>query len=96
MRYITQGSESQERYELLISLTRISSEDIKAALKDYLVTGLADATAAAINGVQLSNFTRALKTVNDIAATVEQIKELDWARLNQLSDKFKESKWQEA
>jgi len=80
MRYITQGSESQERYELLISLTRISSEDIKAALKDYLVTGLADTTAAAINGVQLSNFTRALKTVNDIAATVEQIKELDWAR----------------
>lgn len=81
MRYITQGSESQERYELLISLTRISSEDIKAALKDYLVIGLADATAAAINGVQLSNFTRALKTVNDIAATVEQIKELDWARV---------------
>lgn len=81
MRYITQGSESQERYELLISLTRISSEDIKAALKDYLVTGLADTTAAAINGVQLSNFTRALKTVNDIAATVEQIKQLDWARL---------------
>lgn len=80
MRYITQGSESQERYQLLISLTRISSEDIKAALKDYLVTGLADTTAAAINGVQLSNFTRALKTVNDIAATVEQIKELDWAR----------------
>lgn len=88
MRYITQGSESSERYELLISLTRISSEDIKAALKDYLVTGLADTTASAINGVQLSNFTRALKTVNDIAATVEQIKELDWARLNQLSDKF--------
>lgn len=81
MRYITQGGESPERYELLISLTRISSEDIKAALKDYLVTGLADATAAAINGVQLSNFTRALKTVNDIAATVEQIKELDWARV---------------
>ncbi len=81
MRYITQGSESPDRYELLISLTRISSEDIKAALKDYLVTGLADATAAAINGVQLSNFTRALKTVNDIAATVEQIKELDWARV---------------
>jgi len=80
MRYITQGGESPERYELLISLTRISSEDIKAALKDYLVTGLADATAAAVNGVPLSNFTRALKTLNDTAATVEKIKELDWAR----------------
>ena len=85
MRYITQGSESQERFELLISLTRISSEDIKAALKDYLVTGLADATAAAINGVQLSNFTRALKTLNETAATVEQIKELDWARFKSVN-----------
>lgn len=85
MRYITQGSESPERYELLISLTRISSEDIKAALKDYLVTGLADATAAAVNGVPLSNFTRALKTLNDTAATVEKIKELDWARFNSVN-----------
>ncbi|WP_445425210.1 PapB/FocB family fimbrial expression transcriptional regulator [Alishewanella sp. HL-SH06] len=81
MKYITQGGESKERYELLISLTRISSEDVKAALKDYLVIGLADATAAAINGVQLSNFTRALNTLNTVASTVEQIKELDWARL---------------
>lgn len=85
MRYITQGSESQERYELLISLTRISSEDIKAALKDYLVTGLADATAASVNGVPLSNFTRALKTLNDTAATVEKIKELDWARFKSVN-----------
>lgn len=81
MKYITQGGESAERYQLLISLTRISSEDVKAALKDYLVIGLADATAAAINGVQLSNFTRALNTLNTVASTVEQIKELDWARL---------------
>jgi hypothetical protein len=85
MRYITQGSESQERYELLISLTRISSEDIKAALKDYLVTGLADATAAAVNGIPLSNFTRALKTLNDTASTVEKIKELDWARFKSVN-----------
>lgn len=85
MRYITQGGESSERYELLISLTRINSEDIKAALKDYLVTGLADATAAAVNGVPLSNFTRALKTLNDTAATVEKIKELDWARFKSVN-----------
>ena len=85
MRYITQGGESQERYELLISLTRISSEDIKAALKDYLVTGLADTTAAAVNGIPLSNFTRALKTLNDTAATVEKIKELDWARFKSVN-----------
>lgn len=85
MRYITQGGESPERYELLISLTRISSEDIKAALKDYLVTGLTDATAAAVNGVPLSNFTRALKTLNDTAATVEKIKELDWARFKSVN-----------
>ncbi|MCB5226244.1 adhesin biosynthesis transcription regulatory family protein [Alishewanella sp. 16-MA] len=89
MKYLTQGGESQERFDLLISLTRISSDDIKYALKHYLVTGLDEVTAAALNEVPLSNFTRALKKLNQAAATVERIKELDWQHLNQLSDKFK-------
>ncbi|WP_333609659.1 PapB/FocB family fimbrial expression transcriptional regulator [Arsukibacterium sp.] len=90
MKYISQGSQCQRRFELLLSRTDIRSENVKAALKDHLVTGLSDATAAAINGVSQSNFNRAFNAVNDVAETVEKIKELDWVRLgaNQLTDKF--------
>lgn len=85
MRYITQGSESQERFELLLSRTDIRSDNIKAALKDHLVTGLADSVAAAINGVSQSNFNRAFKALNEVAETVEKIKELDWARFKSVN-----------
>lgn len=74
MRYITQGGESLQRFELLLKLTRIASDDVKDALKDHLVTGLAESTAASVNGVKLSNFKRALDSLNDSAAVVEQIK----------------------
>lgn len=80
MRYLTQGGESQQRFELLLQLTRIASDDVKYALKDHLVTGLAESTAASLNGVKLSNFKRALDSLNESAAIVEQIKQLDWAR----------------
>lgn len=80
MRYLIQGGESAARFDLLLSLTKIASEDVIDALRDHLVTGLAESTAASINGVKLSNFKRALDTINEVAGTVERIKELDWAR----------------
>lgn len=40
MRYLVQGGEDAETVELLLSLTRIDSDDVKSALKDYLVRGL--------------------------------------------------------
>lgn len=85
MRYLTQGGQTAERLELLFSLTRIASDDIKAALNDYLVRGLPDATASSLNGVAQSNFNRALNGLEEVAATVERIKEIDWRNLK--SDK---------
>lgn len=76
-----QGGESEARLKLLLQLTNIRSEDVIAALDDHLIKGVSDTMAAAFNGVQLSNFTRALTKLNDVAGTVEQIKELDWAKL---------------
>lgn len=78
MRYLTQGSQCEERLALLLRLTKISSEDVIDALSDYLVRGLAESTAASINGVKLSNFKRALDTLNETAEAVEKIKEIDW------------------
>lgn len=77
MRYLTQGGQTTERLQLLLSLTRISSENTIDALSDYLVRGLADSTASALNGVSQSNFNRALAGLEKVAATVEQIKQLD-------------------
>lgn len=81
MRYLTQGGQSVERLDLLFSLTRIASDDIKAALSDYLVRGLSDAAASSLNGVAQSNFNRALNGLEEAAATVERIKEIDWRSL---------------
>lgn len=81
MRYLTQGGQTAERLELLFSLTRIASDDIKAALSDYLVRGLSDATASRLNGVAQSNFNRALNGLEEVAATVERIKEVDWRNI---------------
>ncbi|MBV2127966.1 adhesin biosynthesis transcription regulatory family protein [Arsukibacterium indicum] len=81
MKYLLQGGESRQRLALLFSLTKITSNNVQDALTDHLCTGLSDTVAAAMNGVQLSNFTRALKTLNEVAGIVEKIKEHDWARL---------------
>lgn len=81
MRYLTQGGESKPRFQLLLQLTKISSENLQDALQDYLCHGYSDTSAAALNGVQLPNFNRALKTLNDVAAIIEQVKDLDWQHL---------------
>ena len=85
MKYLSQGGESRARFDLLLSLTKISSEPLQDALSDYLVKGFGDCAAAAMNGVQLSNFNRALVTLNQVAATVERIKELDWQHLKSVN-----------
>lgn len=88
MRYLVQGSQSEERFQWLLKLTKISSEDMIDALRYHLVKGLAESTAAHIADVKLSNLKRALDTLNEAATAVEKIKELDWARFRaaQLSD----------
>ena len=81
MKMLVRGLESTERINLLLSLTRINSEPIIRALHDYLVNGRTDTGAAAINMVEQSNFNRALSKLNEVAGTVEKIKDLDWQHL---------------
>lgn len=85
MKYLIQGGESAARFDALLKFTKISSSDILAALHDYLVRGFSDSAAAAMNGVPLPNFNRALNTLNNVAENVEAIKVLDW---NHLTDKL--------
>jgi hypothetical protein len=83
MRYLIQGGEDAERLELIISLTKITSESVQQALIDHFKkgSGLAAETAAAVNGVKLSNFMRSINRLEEVAGTIERIKEIDWRHL---------------
>ena len=83
MRYLIQGGEDAERLELIISLTKITSENVQQALIDHFKkgSGLSAETAAAVNGVKLSNFMRSINRLEEVAATIERIKEIDWRHL---------------
>ncbi|MCF2909979.1 adhesin biosynthesis transcription regulatory family protein [Pseudoalteromonas sp. DL2-H2.2] len=77
MKYLFKGMQSPERFKLLLSLTRISSESVIDALYDHLVKGADKKVACALNQVKEPNFTPALKALEEKAAIVERIKEID-------------------
>ncbi|QYK07600.1 hypothetical protein [Shewanella mangrovisoli] len=81
MNYLLPGFESKRRIELLLSLTRISSPDVIAALTLHYTSALPAERAAARHGIEVSNFVRGQKKLEQIAAKVEAIKAIDWAKL---------------
>ena len=80
MQRLLPGHESADRVALLLSLTSIRSEGIQGAIHDHLVKGHAVAQAAALNGERDNNIRRALVVLEQVADTVERIKEIDWAK----------------
>jgi predicted DNA-binding protein (UPF0251 family) len=77
MKYLYAKSQSVERFNLLLSLTKISSDDVINALYDHLVNGAGESNAATMNGVSQSNFQRAFNKLNKVAEAVENIKVID-------------------
>ena len=85
--YVYQGSESPERFELLVSLTGLRSQGQIGALRDHLVKGIPLDGAMVLNGVtNKSNLERDLDKINDIATIIEKIKEIDWVRFRKTGD----------
>ena len=79
MNVLLQGGQSLKRLELLLKLTLIKSDNMKDALKSYLVDGMSESAVAALHSVDRNNFIRTLSKLNEKAAIVENIKEIDWA-----------------
>jgi hypothetical protein len=80
MNVLLQGGQSIKRLELLLQLTLIKSENMKDALKSYLVDGMTESAVAALHSVDRNNFIRTLSKLNEKAAIVESIKEIDWPK----------------
>ena len=79
MNVLLKGGQTIKRLELLLQLTLIKSDNMKDALKSYLVDGLTESATASLHGVDRNNFVRALAKLNEKAQIVELIKEVDWA-----------------
>lgn len=75
MNYLLSGGFNPKVLDLLLQLTNIKSDDVKAALHDHLCRGMSRELAASVNYVDKSNFNRAYRTLNEKAKTVELIKE---------------------
>ena len=77
MKYLRPGCQSQERLDLLISLTSIRSDDVKEGLSWHLIKGHPIETAAALVPMKPAVLHRAIDTVGQVAQIVEQIKQHD-------------------
>lgn len=74
MNYLLQGMERSEYIEILLSLTKIDSENVVSAIYDHLVNGHREVDACLLNNIPRSNLKRALNKLNFIAGQVEKAK----------------------
>lgn len=89
MKYLSQGMESELRLTTLLGFTDIRSKPTIQALKDHLQSNhldLPDKLAAAKNGIELSNFSRALRRLNEVAGQYEKLKAAELIHLKKASD----------
>ena len=80
MNVLIKGGQSLKRVDLLLQLKSFRSDDMKSAIKSYLVDGVGESAAAALNGVDRNNLIKALAKLNEAALIVESIKEVDWSK----------------
>ena len=84
MKYLIQGMESELRLTTLLGFTDIRSKPTIQSLRDHLQANhlaLPDNLAAAKNGIELSNFSRALKRLNEVAEQYEELKSYELQHL---------------
>lgn len=79
MKFLYAGSESEERFEIILSFTSIKSESIKKALKYHYVLGWDDKALETI-GIHIPNFKRAQKVIEGVAEKLNKLYELDNVR----------------
>lgn len=81
------GGNDKKRIDMLLSLTKMSSEEMHKALHYYFVNGLAEAQIVSMTSVTKSNLSRDISKLNKINDIVEKIKELDYYKIGRLNRK---------
>jgi hypothetical protein len=76
MNYLLNGGYNPKKLELLLEDVSIRSEDIIAALNDYLIRGASVEVAAAMNLVDAGNLNRAIKKLNVAAERFDKWNQL--------------------
>ena len=85
--HVYQGSESPERFDLLIGQTGLRSETQIAALRSHLVKGMSLEDAVDFHEIKSkSNLERDLDKVNQVAEFVVAIENLDWVRFRKTGE----------
>lgn len=68
------GQVADEHFELLLKATKISGENVIAALRDHLVCGLSAREATEKHGVTRSQFYGRLKGIREKHAFIHEVK----------------------
>ncbi len=82
MNVLTKGGLSAKDLELLLKLRSFRSDDMKGAMKSFLVDGMGESQAAALNGVDRNNLIKSVAKLNETALIVEEMKENAWSKFN--------------
>jgi hypothetical protein len=80
MNILTKGGLSPKDLELLLKLRSFRSDDMKGAIKSFLVDGMGESAAAALNSVDRNNLIKSVAKLNETALVVEEIKENAWSK----------------
>ena len=70
---LLQGKEDPQKVDLLLSLTNISSDTIRQALKQHLTEGTPAQMLYMIYDIKQQNFCRAMKRLNEVYSIVCQL-----------------------
>ncbi|MEE1981369.1 PapB/FocB family fimbrial expression transcriptional regulator [Shewanella xiamenensis] len=89
MKTLVQGCESAQQIEILLKLTGISSDNIKNALRAYLVEGFPASRCYARYEVTQQHFSRALINLNHKAELLIQLVKLKEQHSEQMDAKVK-------
>ena len=78
MKYLSRGQESKKKLDLLISLTKIDSENIVCGIYDHLYRNFSISNSASINNLSQPNLSVAINKLNEVAEIVEKINDLKY------------------
>lgn len=90
MKALIQGGESKERFDLILSLTRLD-EVYHKPLERYYVDGVKGSSIVEVYELRKQHFTRAKNTLESVAQRIEKIKEMDWAKFKKVQDDNEDS-----